>query len=368
MFFFLDRTSKCIKRKDSNEKEKGLFFQKMCTFLLLYKNTISLERGIKLSFSFEKRVRERMGRIIVTTCATHDCGYMNSLRDSCLKYKYEFHLFGFGMEWKGFMWGIQIILDGLSSLSLKEDDLVLIVDGFDCLLCMNSCTLQRVYLEVCDDEKKDVLLIGKEHPREESSFLHRLTVRKLSKHMYEGGFGNEHDTLNTGSILGSWKILSFFLPSLIHFSKKNNLDDDQVCVNKYFLEEKNLVDVPLKVDEKGLFFCYCERRMIQLFLYFLWNRNKLKNTSESIIVTKEGGVKRVKNNAQVAVLHGIWNTDMDWVCKKMNLIYNRKCSYLKPYSQYSLRVISDTFVRSMYALSLGSILLLGWNISRKIMA
>lgn len=300
-----------------------------------------------------------MVRFVVATCATHECGYLKSLSESCSKQDYEFHIFGFGMEWKGFMWGVQMVLDGLNSLGLQEDDLVLVVDGFDCLICMNSSSLHQIYLQFCREEGKDVVIIGKEHPKEESSFLHKLTVRKIGQRIYNGGFGTDSDTLNTGSVLGSWKVMSQFLTSLIRFSKWKEIEDDQVCVNRYFLQD--IQDVPLKLDEDGIFFCYCERSMIFLILFFLFNRNKLKHASNTIFFNTEGKLMRVKKGVQVAVLHGIWNTDMDWVCKEMGLSYKKESSYLKPFSQIHLRTTSDLFVKAFHVLATCAIFLFVWN-------
>lgn len=305
-----------------------------------------------------------MVRFVVATCATHECGYLKSLSESCSKQDYEFHIFGFGMEWKGFMWGVQMVLDGLNSLGLQEDDLVLVVDGFDCLMCMNSSSLHEIYLQFCIQEGKDIVVIGKEHPKEESSFLHKLTVRKISQRLYDGGFGTDSDTLNTGSVLGSWKVMSSFIDSLIQFSKWKEIDDDQVCVNRYFLQEKP--DVPLKVDEDSIFFCYCERNMIFLIIFFLWNRNKLKHVSNTISFNKDGKLIRVKKDVQVAVLHGIWNTDMDWVCKEMGLSHRKESSYLKPFSQIHLRKTSDLFVKAFHLLATSATFYFVWDIVHRI--
>jgi len=254
-------------------------------------------------------------------------------------------------------------LDGLNSLCLQEDDLVLVVDGFDCLMCMNSSSLHQIYLELCREEEKDVVLIGKEHPKEESSFLHKLTVRKISQTLYDGGFGADSDTLNTGSVLGSWKVMSSFLNSLIRFSKWKGIDDDQVCVNRYFLQEQQ--DVPLKLDEDGIFFCYCERSMMFLIFFFLWNRNKLKHASNTISFDTHGKLMRVRKDVQVAVLHGIWNTDMDWICKDMGLSYRKESSYLKPFSQIHLRTTSDLFMKAFHVLATSATFLLVWNIVQR---
>ena len=64
----------------------------------------------------------------VFTIATHDKGYLGSLKDSCEKNNLDLHVIGFGEPWEGFQTKLKLIQQTLDTLS--DDTICLFTDAY----------------------------------------------------------------------------------------------------------------------------------------------------------------------------------------------------------------------------------------------
>ena len=96
------------------------------------------------------------------TVATHHEGFLHSLQESARKYGYDLSVLGLNEKWKGFVWRWQVLQEALEDL--PDDELVLVLDGYDTVITAPAACLEAEYHTKC--EAADRLMFGLEHRKE----------------------------------------------------------------------------------------------------------------------------------------------------------------------------------------------------------
>jgi len=87
-----------------------------------------------------------MSNLFVVTVATEPNYYFQYLQESCKKNEKELVVLGYGEKWKGFNWRFKLIINYLKTL--KKNDIVCVIDGYDVLCTRNLNELKDVFLQV----------------------------------------------------------------------------------------------------------------------------------------------------------------------------------------------------------------------------
>jgi DNA-directed RNA polymerase subunit H (RpoH/RPB5) len=77
------------------------------------------------------------------TYATHNTGYFNSLKESAKKNNFELIIIGYGNKWEGFTKRINDII--LYLKNINNNELVCIIDAFDCIVLGNAEEMKKKY-------------------------------------------------------------------------------------------------------------------------------------------------------------------------------------------------------------------------------
>jgi len=241
--------------------------------------------------------------VTVLTCATSEDGYYPSLVASCKKYGYKLVTVGMGMEWKGFTWSQTVLLEGINQIASEdksgEDALLIVVDGYDTIMTMPSFLCEMKYLSI----GRDSVLVCEEHP---SSQNHTFLFRTILLPLVRWYFSTDR-VLNSGVVMGR----ASSLRSYFHYvSRRSSLvgDDDERALNILYREwslppsSTSSPPFPILVTN-SIFECVCNRNVPSLSLQCMFRPYRITGADLS-----KG------EREEVAVLHGIWNSDMDDLC------------------------------------------------------
>lgn len=264
--------------------------------------------------------------IVAITCATGEEGYFPALKESCRRLGYDFRTCGAGQEWQGFGWSVrQMEAIANDVFQSSPDRLILLLDGYDTLVTMEEARLRHEYECLCTranavhQRSERWVVVCEEHPEKDRSVLYNLLVWPVSK-----WYMNARRTiLNSGMVLGPARhVLSY----LRHVGAACSIagDDDERALNTLFdawTGGKNDDDAsacvttpkgcrfPLLVDN-SLFVCGCERSVIRLLVDSILTPSSTHCPNE---------IQERAARQEIAVLHGIWNSNMDFVCEARDL-------------------------------------------------
>tara|TARA_B100001115_G_scaffold179932_1_gene171501 strand:+ start:62 stop:892 length:831 start_codon:yes stop_codon:yes gene_type:complete len=172
--------------------------------------------------------------MIVLTYATHSDGYYEILKDQCDNFNMEFITLGYGQKWKGYLNRYEETLDYL--LTLDENEIVLITDGFDSLLLEDEDTILEKFYKI----KKDKWIV---YANEYPNLLTKLEF---------GSCNNKN--INAGSLIGRVNELIIFMQKFLEFSKDYKTKDDQVLLTKFCKLKPTFMEM-VELDEKNIIFC-----------------------------------------------------------------------------------------------------------------
>lgn len=311
----------------------------------------------------------------VLTYATDRKGFFPCLEESCKKFGYDLRTVGMGEKWKGFLQSQVGLLEAVMEFDPRE--MVLVVDGFDVVITSEPGEVlshfERKRREL--GREGDWIMIGKEHPKEECSTLYRKTVRKLAV-----SYMGSEDILNTGALLGTAAGMRRYFSSLIDLSSQTREKDDQKLANLFWKwwsnKDKNATEegspFDMFVDDDGIFFCFCERRLPFVLLKFVMNPMLVSVPCDDFSFfpkTERNGKRKDaafekqglywKGRKRVAVLHGIWNTDLSPVCSLLGL--EASLSSKKSISQPDLYLLANGVRMSVYLVLLFLFSALFWE-------
>ncbi|KAL1510491.1 hypothetical protein AB1Y20_006796 [Prymnesium parvum] len=295
--------------------------------------------------------------VLVLTFATEETAYLPALRASAAAQGFRFEVIGLGHEWQGFMWANALLMERVQRCD--PDELVLVLDGYDTLIVMPCVDLVASYEKFCvmatsragfapQSPPNRWLVFGIEHPREAASWPYWNTIVRTARR-YHCVPPSADFYLNTGAVLGPAKHVHMYMEETCKHAAATGNKDDQNTANSlywgwWFDPNEDRVSrrdspIPIALDtECELFYCHCERRLLYLIFGLARSPNNFKTNHDLHIAMKDGRILRKFSNKPIGVIHGIWNTNMNAVCKYMGYPYNP--DYHKEVSQPDIRVFA----------------------------
>ena len=253
-----------------------------------------------------------MSNLYIVTVATHPQYYFPYLQESCKKNGKELVVLGYGQKWQGFNWRFKLIINYLKTL--KKNDIVCCIDGYDVVCTRNLNQLKDAFLQV-KKKYNCKIIVGED----------KVIVNDLFSFLANIGIKNyysecKNKSLNAGTYIGYVEDLIEILNKIYNLNPVDYADD-QILLTKYC----NLNPSEIHID-KG-----CD-----IFLTILSTNKEIDNelnftkNNNKIFVT-------YKNNAPFFI-HGPGETYLDNVIIKMdyNYDYNNKINkiiYKKNYDK-----------------------------------
>jgi len=228
----------------------------------------------------------------VFTVATHSERYFPILIHSAKKYNYDIHVLGWQEEWKGLNMKFKLMRNALQSL--KNNDIVMFVDGFDTFFIRDSKHIIKTFLEL----ETPILMSGEKMP---SSFLLKYAYNKLfskNKIKNEG-----YCFINTGMYMGYRDNLLMILNYICQKYDDNSLNDQIIFGD--VIHRFNTIHV----DNECHIFLNVWGKSVFNNALVLTNNNDLDYKRKNIIIKKY--------NTKPFIIQGPFNTDLSELCKKL---------------------------------------------------
>lgn len=161
-----------------------------------------------------------MDDLHIVTVATESKYYFPYLVESCRRHGKELEILGFGQKWKGFNWRFKLMIEYLKTL--KSDDIVCVVDGYDVICTRNLCELKKMFLKV-KNETKCKIIVGFDNIKH-TNYINKFTIK-----MYYGTC--DDISLNAGTYIGYAKDLLEITKRILNKNSKDNADDQKLLTN-----------------------------------------------------------------------------------------------------------------------------------------
>lgn len=247
------------------------------------------------------------------TYATHNTGYFQALKESAENNKFELVIIGYGTKWEGFTKRIEDITNYLKKLNKNE--LVCIIDAFDCIVLGDSNELKNKYLKL--NTNKILFSASRDNAIMEKLFgkINNIDLKK------------EFNRLVAGAYIGfSGEIINLF-DKMCSIEKCENDKDDQMLLTHYYNSCKDC----LVLDNNGDFFYNIDfhKNIISGFFDILsgtQDKDPLPLDSDYYIFQNNRII--LNNGMKPIILHGNGNLNLDNFVEKLNLtgrvVQNRK--------------------------------------------
>jgi hypothetical protein len=270
-------------------------------------------------------------KLHIVTVATHDEGYFKYLQQSCKKHGSKLKVLGFGEKWQGYNWRIKLMIDYLKTI--KSNDIVCFVDGYDVICTRNLLELKEEFINFTNLNPQYNIIISMYTPSN--------IIEKYFVNLQFGLINNE--CLVAGLYIGYVKNLYEMLNNIYLINSDPGADDQQLMVKYYKSSPKNIY-----LDTQSYFFCNRFKPLHEIDKNIIINKNK--NDNYNVIYNKQ----------KPFFLHSLGSGYLDNVIIKLdyNYNYNDKIKY-KVRKQYFKKVLyhSKTFLKS-YILFIFIIILL----------
>jgi len=237
--------------------------------------------------------------MIVLTYATHSDGYYEILKNQCDNFNMEFVTLGYGQKWKGYLNRYEETLDYL--LTLDENEIVLITDGFDSLLLEDEDTILKKFYQV----KKDKWIV---YANEYPNLLTKLEF---------GSCNNKN--INAGSLIGRVDELIIFIRKFLEFSKDYETKDDQLLLTKFCKLKPTFMEM-VELDEKNIIFCMVSYSPVLLHILSDYTyTKKFRN-----VQIKDKKIWEKYTNTTPSVVFGPGNKNMDDLVEHLGYDFKNK--------------------------------------------
>ena len=251
-----------------------------------------------------------MSKLHIVTVATHQDGYLDYLIESCKKNNNDIKILGYGEKWQGFNWRFLLVINYLRTLKLN--DIVCFVDGYDVLCTRNLNELSNEFIKL-KNKYNCKIIVG-----QDKTILDKHNIMQhINNFFVKKFFGTCKKTgLNSGTYIGYVSDLLIVLQDIYNLLP-NNSADDQILFTKYCKTHNKDVHIDIKNE---LFLTLVKPH------HDIYNYIKIKNN------------KVLYNNHQPFFVHGPGGTQLD------NLIINLGYNY-KPTKQSTKPLISKKFFK-----------------------
>ncbi len=261
----------------------------------------------------------------LVTLATHSEGYLPYLEHWSKKNNVKFNILAYGEKWEGWNWRLDKLIYFLEKKN--ENELILLIDGFDVLILSDKQELLNKF----NNAKTDIILScsGIHTSQPDSNWVHQEIIVPFS-HAYYKKYNKE--LLNAGTYFGTAKSLTNILKKIKNYCNVHNVKDDQIALNSILLN-----DLKYTIDKNAN-------------VFWIWDLCNMKEVFELLIfggpiTIKNKGIdlqdKRIifkKNGTKPSIVHGVSNRNMDKLTEFLD--FPIKNSIKRDIHQKSIRYLS----------------------------
>jgi len=283
------------------------------------------------------------------TVATANRGYLDALCLSAKRSDMSVHVLGCKSSWGGFMWRYELLLQAIEQPMEQPmeqrasyiDDYVMIVDGYDTIVCKKAEEFETHFLEECKKHELDAdttIFMAPEHHKEWCSWLFDRVLHNASKLMFNVPLDKPY-VINAGVLMGKRTSVVRYIRRIQQFAAEHSLCDDQKVVNSLYykqLFQPSVDGFALHVDlTGGMAYCHANRHFGRCILSACIDHNRHTIDHEKDLdLSSSGSIVLRRGSQKVGVLHAIANADIDQLCEHLDLPVPLK---RKTISQPSLR-------------------------------
>jgi hypothetical protein len=249
--------------------------------------------------------------LYVFTIATHDKGYLGSLKDSCEKQNIDLNVIGMGQKWEGFQTKLKLIQQTLDSLS--DDTICLFTDAYDSIIIGNEKEILERYYQF----------------NEPVVFSSYTGSALFVSEFFFGKTCGKNESLNSGGFIGRVKEVKEFFYDLCKQNKCIGADvDDQKIINQYCNETK-----PISLDTKNkLFYIFEWENLLTSYTNIILGNQSTVLPLETDYYKIDNVLYCKKTKTFPIILHANNSGNMDVILKHLHI----RNTYKKPnYFQYS---------------------------------
>ena len=289
------------------------------------------------------------------TVATHHEGFLHSLQESARKYGYDLAVLGLNEKWKGFVWRWQVLQEALEDL--PDDELVLVLDGYDTVITAPAACLEAEYHTKCD--AADRLMFGLEHRKEHCTHAFWWLSEVFRRYH---SVGADLPIVNAGVCCGPVRLVRQLCREMQAAAKaaKESKPDDQRILNTLNAQHAADETTGIRVGLLEGLHCHCERSLWGPLRHLYTN---VPYIPEGPVEYEDGkvhvrvgdpGARQGAFVARAFVVHGIWCTHLGPICDALGIERPPPADLRKrKISQVDLRIFVDTF-RCLFALAIVS--------------
>ncbi len=156
----------------------------------------------------------------------------------------ELVVLGMGMKWTNYSLKIKLLMEYLETL--KDDEVVCVIDAYDVLPTKNIVNLEKQFVKFTNKHSKVKMVVG-------GGVIHN----KIQEICNDFIFGES--PINAGTYIGYVKQIKHIW---LHILQQTNILDDQVELIKYAKRHPN----DIHIDTKNKFFCVVSKPLQQINL------------------------------------------------------------------------------------------------------
>ena len=172
----------------------------------------------------------------LVTVATHSERYYPYLKLSAKAHGHDLITLGWGEKWKGFGWKFQLMRDYLNSL--KSDELICFIDGYDVIVLQSPDTIESNYREITNGDKSSVVISTEVSADQIVNYWATFFSYKCKGYL-----------VNTGTYIGYSSVLIEIFNDMCTIFECKSDSDDQILLQKYCIqnEDKFVIDNDMKI-------------------------------------------------------------------------------------------------------------------------
>jgi hypothetical protein len=291
----------------------------------------------------------------ILTIATENEGYLDLLVQTAEKFDYELKVMGWGMEWKGLAWKLELYISELEKIEGSEQ--VVCVEGYDTVVVGSSTEMRTKFLMM----KSPVIFSGQRYfPRQKiiRSLADKLMSNNKKGEILKTEGLSDYNRPCTGLFTGYAGNLLLLFRELIKIEQVQKIGNDQILLNIYYLQNPDSI----KIDDRCELFQNLWRTGSGLFGKFL-----LDDKNSDINVIFKGAQFRIENKyfrTEPCFLHAPFNLDISSVLEQLKL-QPKKLSLRKGwnYSKYSLFYYAKRGMKFFWKEIVLAVLIIGFIVS-----
>jgi len=199
---------------------------------------------------------------------------------------------GWGQKWQGFAWKFELMKECLRSL--KRDEIVCFVDGYDVVVLEDAATIEGKFMKAINRDTSKILISKEQYSHNgfENGILSYLQSFVFTK--------CKSEYINSGTYIGTTSTLLRIFEGICNEFKCSPKADDQRLLQDYCVKHNDIFVIDNKCD---------------IFLVINSTISKIKSGEYDISFL---GDKLVyQNNTFPAFFHGNGYTDFDYIIKSL---------------------------------------------------